>query len=43
MKSWNPDILVPCHCTGQVPVARMIEAIGSDIVTWGCSGYTVEA
>ncbi len=43
MKSWKPDILVPCHCTGQVPVARMIEAIGSDIVTWGCSGYTVEA
>ena len=43
LKSWKPDLLVPCHCTGQVPVAKMIEAIGSDIVKWGCSGYTVEA
>ena len=43
LKRWKTDKLVPCHCTGQVPVARMIEAIGSDIVTWGCSGYTVEA
>lgn len=43
LKRWKTDKLVPCHCTGQVPVAKMIEAIGSDIVTWGCSGYTVEA
>lgn len=43
LKRWKTDKLVPCHCTGQIPVAKMIEAIGSDIVTWGCSGYTVEA
>ena len=43
MKRWKPDILIPCHCTGATPVARMIEAIGSDIVKWGCSGFTVEA
>ena len=43
MKRWKPDILIPCHCTGATPVARMIEAIGSDIVKWGCSGYTVKA
>lgn len=43
LKHWKPDVLVPCHCTGQVPVAKMIEAIGSDIVTWGCSGYTLTA
>ncbi len=43
MKRWKPDILIPCHCTGQVPVAKMIEAIGNDIVKWGSSGITIEA
>ncbi len=42
MKRWKPEVLVPCHCTGATPVARMIDAIGSDIVTWGSSGYTIE-
>ena len=42
LRNWKPDILVPCHCTGEVPVAKMMDAIGRDIVKWGCSGYTIE-
>ena len=38
LKDWQPDLLVPCHCTGEKAVARLIEALGSNMVCPGQAG-----
>ena len=31
-KEWQPDILIPCHCTGATATQKMLEALGNHIV-----------
>ena len=42
MKSWNMDFLIPCHCTGDKAMQQMQDYLGSDVVTFGCTGTVIE-
>lgn len=42
LKTWEPEFLVPCHCTGETPTACMIEAIGEKIVRPGQAGMVIQ-
>jgi 7,8-dihydropterin-6-yl-methyl-4-(beta-D-ribofuranosyl)aminobenzene 5'-phosphate synthase len=37
LRALEPDLLVPCHCTGEEPIERMRAAFG-DRALWGHSG-----
>jgi 7,8-dihydropterin-6-yl-methyl-4-(beta-D-ribofuranosyl)aminobenzene 5'-phosphate synthase len=39
LRSIGPEMLVPCHCTGQEAIGQLQEAFG-DLVSIGCSGVT---
>ncbi len=43
LNAWKPDFLLPCHCTGQSAVEKMLDAIGNDIVIPGHAGLVIEA
>lgn len=42
MIDWEPEFLVPCHCTGANAVQQMQTALGSHIVHMGYAGMVVE-
>ncbi|MDR0933856.1 MAG: MBL fold metallo-hydrolase [Burkholderiaceae bacterium] len=42
MKSWQPEFLVPCHCTGAEQTLSMLGAIGGDIVKPGQAGMVIQ-
>ncbi len=43
MKRWNPDVLVPCHCTGQAATEFLLKTIGDATVKPGHAGFVIEA
>jgi 7,8-dihydropterin-6-yl-methyl-4-(beta-D-ribofuranosyl)aminobenzene 5'-phosphate synthase len=43
MRGWNPDFLIPCHCTGMESATKMRDAVGSKIVHYGHAGLVVDA
>ena len=42
MKKWEPEFLVPCHCTGEEQTASMVDAIGGDTVLPGHAGMVIQ-
>lgn len=32
LRGWNPDVIVPCHCTGEVATARLRAELGEKVV-----------
>ena len=42
MKEWDPEFLVPCHCTGEEQTASMVDAIGDDTVWPGHAGKVIQ-
>ncbi len=43
LKNWHPDLLIPCHCTGQPATNYMLDTIGNTIVKPGHAGFVIEA
>lgn len=43
MNSWEPNFLVPCHCTGEGAAKQMLESMGDQIVHAGHAGLTIDA
>ncbi|MBS1170749.1 MAG: Metallo-beta-lactamase superfamily protein [Burkholderiaceae bacterium] len=43
IKNWEPEFLVPCHCTGQNAAEQMQQAICSSIVKTGYAGMVISA
>jgi 7,8-dihydropterin-6-yl-methyl-4-(beta-D-ribofuranosyl)aminobenzene 5'-phosphate synthase len=41
LRALGPGLLVPCHCTGEGPVERMLAAFG-DRALWGHSGLRLQ-
>ncbi len=41
-KSWQPEFLVPCHCTGEGPTINMVNVIGEEIVKPGQAGMVIQ-
>ncbi len=41
LQALEPDLVVPCHCTGEGPVERMLAAFG-DRALWGHSGLRLQ-
>jgi len=42
MKTWQPEFLVPCHCTGEEQTVCMLDAIGDKIVKPGQAGMVIQ-
>lgn len=32
IRSWNPEIVIPCHCTGDKAQASLVESLGSRVI-----------
>jgi 7,8-dihydropterin-6-yl-methyl-4-(beta-D-ribofuranosyl)aminobenzene 5'-phosphate synthase len=32
IRSWNPEIVIPCHCTGDTAEASLVETLGSRVI-----------
>ncbi|MEA5098173.1 MAG: MBL fold metallo-hydrolase [Burkholderiaceae bacterium] len=43
MAEWQPQFLVPCHCTGANAAQQMQETLGEKIVQIGHAGMTIDA
>jgi 7,8-dihydropterin-6-yl-methyl-4-(beta-D-ribofuranosyl)aminobenzene 5'-phosphate synthase len=41
LRALSPELLVPCHCTGEGPVERMLAAFG-DHALWGHAGLRLQ-
>jgi len=41
LRAMGPELLVPCHCTGERPVERMQAAFG-DLALWGYAGLKLQ-
>lgn len=41
LRAMDPELLVPCHCTGERPVERMQAAFG-DHALWGYAGLRLQ-
>lgn len=40
-RNWEPEFLVPCHCTGESAMASMLDEIGNKIVRLGQAGMVI--
>ena len=43
LKGWQPEFLIPCHCTGKESALKMEAAIGSQTVKHGHAGMVLAA
>ena len=43
MAGWQPQFLVPCHCTGANAAEQMQKTLGENIVQIGHAGMTIDA
>lgn len=42
LKTWEPEFLVPCHCTGEEQTVSMLNTIGDKIVKPGQAGMVIQ-
>lgn len=42
MKTWQPEFLIPCHCTGDEQTISMVNTLGDKIVRPGQAGMVIQ-
>lgn len=40
LSQWELDFLIPCHCTGDIPITQLRDTLGSDVVWTARAGMT---